>query len=202
MISTASRVPYTAINDGTAEMQDITAIYSTASRLQNPLLRICDSSLLNPAKMRAILKRISREHDGIALAMVDYVQLMEANKSDRSRTNELSEISRSLKRMAMEFQMPFLVLSQLTKDVEKFKRKPNNGDIRGNRPTRPGCRHDHVCAPARALRGKSGSRPHREGRDHHYEKSERSLRVGFVGYDGPTFGFTNCTARTSEDFAA
>ena len=202
MISTASRVPYTAINDGTAEMQDITAIYSTASRLQNPLLRICDSSLLNPAKMRAIMKRISREHDGIALAMVDYVQLMEANKSDRSRTNELSEISRSLKRMAMEFQMPFLVLSQLTKDVEKFKRKPNNGDIRETGQLAQDA--DMIMFVHRQERYEENPDQDLIGKAEIIITKNRNGPCGsvFVGYDGPTFGFYELHGQNKRGFAA
>ncbi len=64
------------------------------------------------------------------MAMVDYIQLMECDKKCGNRNEELTIISREIKRMAMEFNMPFIVLSQLTKTVETQKRKPTNGDLR------------------------------------------------------------------------
>lgn len=189
MVSTLSKVPYSLINNGTAQGEDIDKIYTSASRLQNPLLRICDSSMLTPTKMRAVLKRIEREHGGIAMAMVDYVQLMEANRSDKSRTNELSEISRALKRMAMEFQMPFLVLSQLTKDVEKFKRKPNNGDIRETGQLAQDA--DLIMFVHRQERYDDEPKEENIGKAEIIITKNRNGPCGsvVVGYDGPTFRF-------------
>jgi len=131
MLSTESKIGYTGIKRGIATEDEATRIYLAASRLQNPLLKVCEDGGLNPSRMRAVLKRIAREHGGIGMAMVDYVQLMEADRlMPNNRNGELTAISRELKRMAMDFHMPFIVLSQLTKDVEKAKRRPTNGDLR------------------------------------------------------------------------
>ena len=94
--------------------------------------------------------------------------------------NELSEISRSLKRMAMEFQMPFLVLVANSRRMSKIKRKPNNGDIRENR--------QRALQDTLNMISKAVSSPAKT----HEEQALQGLL--FVGYDGPAFGFYNCTA--------
>ena len=94
-------------------------------------LIICDDGSLTPAIMRAILRGVKKRHGGVSMACVDYIQLLDANKAlPNNRNQELTAISRDIKRMAMDFELPFLVISQLTKDVEKQKRKPTNGDLR------------------------------------------------------------------------
>jgi Replicative DNA helicase len=99
--------------------------------LQTENLIICDESGLTPAMMRAVLRGVAKRHGGIGMAVVDYIQLMDANKAlPNNRNQELTAISRDIKRMAMDFNMPFVVISQLTKDVEKLKRRPTNGDLR------------------------------------------------------------------------
>ena len=106
-------------------------ITKAALALGHENLIICDDGGLTPAMMRAILRGIKKRHGGVSMACIDYIQLLDANKSlPNNRNQELTAISRDIKRMAMDFEMPFLVISQLTKDVEKQKRKPTNGDLR------------------------------------------------------------------------
>lgn len=114
-----------AQNDPTGDMAKATMALGTDN------LIICDDGGLTPAMMRAILRGVKKRHGGVSMACVDYIQLLDANKSlPNNRNQELTAISRDIKRMAMDFEMPFLVISQLTKDVEKMKRKPTNGDLR------------------------------------------------------------------------
>lgn len=130
MWSTESLVNYTEIRRGTAKDQDQDKLGIAGTRLATPLLKVISKSPMTPSKIRAVLKRLKREHGGVHMCMVDYVQLMDCDKKCGNRNEELTIISRELKRMAMEFDMPFIVLSQLTKTVETQKRKPTNGDLR------------------------------------------------------------------------
>jgi replicative DNA helicase len=130
MWSTESLVNYTDIRRGTAKDRAQDDLANAGVRLANPLLKIISKSPMTPSKIRAVLKRLKREYGGVHMAMVDYVQLMDCDKKCGNRNEELTIISRELKRMAMEFSMPFIVLSQLTKTVETQKRKPTNGDLR------------------------------------------------------------------------
>lgn len=189
MLSTQANVQYTRIKRGTVEQFEIEKMLVGARHLQNPLLKICAASALTPAKMRAVLKRIAREYGGIAMAMVDYVQLMDANKSKPSRQEEVASISRDLKRMAMEFKMPFLVLSQLTKDVEKFKRKPNNGDLRETGQLAQDA--DLIMFVHRQEKYDDEPKAENMGKAEIIVSKSRNSEIGsvLVGYDGPTFKF-------------
>lgn len=130
MWSTESLVNYSEIKRGTAQKPNTDKMATAHGKLSNPLLKIVSKSPMTPSGIRTVLKRLSREYGGIQMAMVDYIQLMECDKKCGNRNEELTIISREIKRMAMEFNMPFIVLSQLTKAVETQKRKPTNGDLR------------------------------------------------------------------------
>lgn len=68
--------------------------------------------------MRARTRRLVREHGDLALIMIDYLQLMQIpGSSGDNRTNEISEISRSLKALAKEFNCPVIALSQLNRSL-------------------------------------------------------------------------------------
>lgn len=189
MLATEGKVHYTGIKRGSAREDEMSRIYAAARRLQNPLLKVCDESLLTPAKMRSILKTIAREHGGIGMVMADYVQLMEANKSNPNRSAELATVSREMKRMAMDFKAPFIVLSQLTKDVEKMQRKPNNGDLRETGQLAQDA--DLIMFVHR--QEKYDKEPVHEniGKAEIIVSKNRNGGCGsvHVGYDGPTFRF-------------
>ncbi len=82
--------------------------------------------------MRAVARRLKREH-GIGLIVVDYLQLMTppgGSKASDSMVQQVTEISRSLKSLARELEVPVLALSQLSRDVEKRGGKPRLSDLR------------------------------------------------------------------------
>lgn len=130
MWATESKVNYRQIRTGKADTHESNKMTLALGRLSNPLLKITSHSPLTPSKIRMILRKMSRKYGGIQMAMVDYVQMMDADNPTDNRNNDLTKISRELKRMAMDFDFPFIVLSQLTKVVETQKRKPTNGDLR------------------------------------------------------------------------
>lgn len=189
MVATESKTHYSGIKRGSAKGDELTKIYMAAGRLQNPLLKVCDTSLMTPAKMRSVLKRIAREHGGIGMVMADYVQLMEANKSNPNRSSELATISRELKRMAMDFKAPFIVLSQLTKDVEKNQRKPNNGDLRETGQLAQDA--DLIMFVHRQEKYDKDPVQENMGKAEIIVSKNRNGGCGSVnvGYDGPTFRF-------------
>lgn len=93
---------------------------------------IDDSPILNPIELRARARRLQVEH-GLGLLVVDYLQLMESKKrtADLNRVQEISEISRALKAVARELNVPVLALSQLSRAVEQRSPKiPQLADLR------------------------------------------------------------------------
>lgn len=93
-------------------------------------LVIDDNSYQTPALLRARARRYVRRYGRPALIMVDYLQLMRAPEQE-NRTQEIAEISRSLKALGKELGCPVLALSQLNRQVEsRADKRPNNGDLR------------------------------------------------------------------------
>lgn len=91
-------------------------------------LFIDDSARISPAMMRARLRRAKRQH-GLSLVVVDYLQLV-AGKGD-TREQEVAHISRELKAIGKEFEVPVIALAQLNRDVEKrADKKPYMSDLR------------------------------------------------------------------------
>jgi replicative DNA helicase len=89
-----------------------------------------ETPALTPTEVRARARRLKREH-GLGLIVVDYLQLMQVPGSSENRTNEISEISRSLKALAMELKVPVVALSQLNRSVDSRQdKRPMMSDLR------------------------------------------------------------------------
>ena len=94
-------------------------------------LFIDDSSGLTPTDVRSRARRVYRENGGLSMIMVDYLQLMRAPAFSDNRTLEIAEISRSLKALAKELQVPVVALSQLNRTLEqRADKRPVNSDLR------------------------------------------------------------------------
>jgi len=190
MVSAESRVHYAAIKRGSMTDEQASIMATAASRLQTKNLIVCDASGLTPARMRGLLRRIVREHGGVSMAVVDYIQLMDANKTlSNNRNLELTAISRDIKRMAMDFNMPFIAISQLTKDVEKAKRKPTNGDLRESGAIAQDA--DLIMMVHRQEKYDDEMNQENIGKAEILITKNRNGPCGsvMVGYDGPTFRF-------------
>jgi len=99
--------------------------------LEKRNMYIDDSSGLTPTEVRSRARRIFREHGGLSLIMVDYLQLMRVPSLSDNRTLEIAEISRSLKALAKELQVPVVALSQLNRSLEqRADKRPVNSDLR------------------------------------------------------------------------
>lgn len=99
--------------------------------LSNANIYIDDSSIIKPQELISKCRRLKRKY-GLDLIMIDYIQLMtpDRSKDSSNRQNEISEISRNLKILAKEINVPVIALSQLSRDVEKRKGRPQLSDLR------------------------------------------------------------------------
>nr|MDA8388788.1 replicative DNA helicase [Nitrospiraceae bacterium] len=102
---------------------------AAASALMDAPIFIDETSGISALEMRAKARRLKREH-GLGLIIVDYLQLMKGSGRYDQRVQEISEISRSLKALAKEINVPVIALSQLNRAVERERRNPNMADLR------------------------------------------------------------------------
>jgi len=108
---------------------DMDAVASALERLENAPIYIDDQSGNTMLKMRSTARRLKSEH-GLDLIIIDYLQLINPSKNYDSMVNQVTEISRSLKGMARELDVPVLALSQLSRAVEARGGKPRLSDLR------------------------------------------------------------------------
>ncbi|WP_301098209.1 replicative DNA helicase [Otariodibacter sp.] len=134
MLASLSRVDQTKIRTGqlAQDDEDWSKISTSMAQLQERHnIYIDDSSGLTPTELRSRARRIYRENGGLSLIMVDYLQLMRAPGFSDNRTLEIAEISRSLKALAKELEVPVVALSQLNRSLEqRADKRPVNSDLR------------------------------------------------------------------------
>ncbi|WWP02021.1 MAG: replicative DNA helicase [Candidatus Dasytiphilus stammeri] len=132
MLSSLSRVDHTRIRTGKLNDDDWARISNTIRiLLEKSNIYIDDSSNLTPTEIRTRARRIFKEHNGLNLIMIDYLQLMRVPSLSDNRTLEIAEISRALKSLAKELQVPVVALSQLNRLLEqRTNKRPVNSDLR------------------------------------------------------------------------
>lgn len=108
---------------------DFSAIRQSLDVLSKAPIFIDDQPGNNILKMRSVARRLKNEK-GLGLIIVDYLQLMATNKNYDSMVNQVTEISRSLKNLARELEVPVLALSQLSRAIEQRGGKPKLSDLR------------------------------------------------------------------------
>ncbi|GAC30900.1 replicative DNA helicase [Glaciecola pallidula DSM 14239 = ACAM 615] len=132
MLASLSRVNQTHIR--TAQLDDeewarMSGTIKTLKKKDN--LYIDDSSGLTPMELRTRARKIARDKGGLSLIMIDYLQLMRVPSLSENRTLEIAEISRSLKALAKELEVPVVALSQLNRTLEqRADKRPINSDLR------------------------------------------------------------------------
>ncbi|AMO54771.1 hypothetical protein GZ77_19340 [Endozoicomonas montiporae] len=131
MLSSLGRINQSKVRSGNLEEEDWPKLVSAVERIKDKKLFIDDTAGISPSEMRSRARRIVREHGELGMIMIDYLQLMQIPGYDQGRTNEISEISRSLKAIAKEFNVPVIALSQLNRSLEQRPNKrPVNSDLR------------------------------------------------------------------------
>jgi replicative DNA helicase len=114
-----------------SKAEDWVRLTNAAGRLSDAPIYIDDSAAMNVLEMRAKARRLKMEH-GLSLIIVDYLQLMRGRGSFERREQEISDISRSLKALAKELDVPVIAMSQLNRAVETRggEKKPTLADLR------------------------------------------------------------------------
>ncbi len=133
MLSSLGRIDQTRMRSGQLIQEDWDKLMSAVKMLKDRKLFIDDTAGISPTEMRSRVRRIAREHGdgGVAMIMIDYLQLMQIPGYTEGRTNEISEISRSLKALAKEMECPVVALSQLNRSLEnRPNKRPVNSDLR------------------------------------------------------------------------
>jgi replicative DNA helicase len=131
MLSSIGRIDQTRLRSGQLEDEDWPKLTAAIAKLKDRPLLIDDTIGLSPTEMRARARRVAREYGGLGLVVVDYLQLMQIKGFGDNRVGEISEISRSLKTLAREFECPVIALSQLNRALEQRPNKrPVMSDLR------------------------------------------------------------------------
>lgn len=132
MLASLSRVDQTKIRTAQLDDEDWARISNTMAMLKDKdRLFVDDSSGLTPMDVRSRARKLARERGGISLIMIDYLQLMRVPSLSENRTLEIAEISRSLKALAKELEVPVVALSQLNRTLEqRADKRPVNSDLR------------------------------------------------------------------------
>ena len=131
LLSSIGRINQTKLRTGQLTEEDWPGFNNAVSKLKDRPLFIDDSASISPMEMRARARRIVREHGQLGMIVVDYLQLMQIKGTNENRVNEISEISRSLKLLAREFECPVIALSQLNRGLEQRPNKrPQMSDLR------------------------------------------------------------------------
>ncbi len=131
MVSSLGRIDAHKIRTGKLDDEDWPRITSAINMLSETRMFIDDTPAMSPTEVRARARRVAREH-GLDLIVLDYLQLMQGSgKSQENRATEISEISRGLKGLAKELNVPVMALSQLNRSLEQRPNKrPVMSDLR------------------------------------------------------------------------
>ena len=131
MLSSLGRIDQTRMRTGDMHEDDWPRFTAAVSQLKDKKLYIDDTPALSPNDIRTRARRVARESGGLGLIVVDYLQLMRGSGPFENRTNEISEISRSLKAIAKELRVPLVALSQLNRALEnRTDKRPMMADLR------------------------------------------------------------------------
>ncbi len=130
LISSNGRINATRLRTGQLEDEDWSRVTSAIRMIKETKIFIDDTPGLSPDVLRAKARRLKREHD-LGLIVIDYLQLMAVPGNSENRATEISEISRSLKGLAKELNVPVIALSQLNRSLEtRTDKRPVMADLR------------------------------------------------------------------------
>ncbi len=130
MLCSVGRVDSQRIRTGRLNDNDWPKLTRATGMLTDAPIYIDDTAGLTVLEMRAKARHLKSEHD-LGLVVVDYLQLMQGNSRIENRTQEISDISRSLKAMAKELDVPVIALSQLNRSLEsRTDKRPQLSDLR------------------------------------------------------------------------
>ena len=132
MISSLGQVDNKKLQTGKMETDDWRRVNEAISQLSDTNIFFHDAGGITAGEIKAKCRRLATQGEGLGLIIIDYLQLIDSSaRYSGSRQQEVSEISRSLKTMALELEVPVIALSQLSRNVEKREdKKPVLSDLR------------------------------------------------------------------------
>jgi replicative DNA helicase len=131
MLSSIGRINSNKVRTGKLGDDDWPRLNSAVGLLDKAPMFIDDTAGLNPLDLRSRARRLIREHHEIGLIVVDYLQLMQSTDNSENRATEISSMTRSLKMLAKELNVPVVVISQLNRSLEQRPNKrPIMSDLR------------------------------------------------------------------------
>ncbi|MCB0014069.1 MAG: replicative DNA helicase, partial [Anaerolineales bacterium] len=162
MIAAETKIDSQRLRRGQLADHEWPIFYEAIGRLSEARIFIDDTPSINPMQLRTKCRRLYAEH-GLDMVMIDYLQLMQSERANNNRVQEISEISRSLKGLARELNVPVLAAAQLSRAVEQRQdKRPMLSDLRDS-----GCLAGDTLVPMadsgelvpiRELAGQSGFR--------------------------------------------
>ncbi len=132
MLASVGQIEMNKLRTGKLEHQDWKRVNEAISRLADTKMFIDDTPGMTVSEIRAKCRRLANSNDGLDIVIIDYLQLISGSaKYAGQRQQEVSEISRSLKTMAMELNIPVIALAQLSRSVEgREDKRPLLSDLR------------------------------------------------------------------------
>ena len=132
MISSLGQIEGKKLQTGRLENEDWKRVNEAMSQLADTNIFFHDSGGITASEIKAKCRRLTTQGEGLGLVIIDYLQLIDSSsKYAGSRQQEVSEISRKLKTLALELEVPVIALSQLSRSVEKREdKKPVLSDLR------------------------------------------------------------------------
>ena len=131
LLGSTGRLDQHKLRTGRLDDNDWPRLTNALGRLNDAPMFIDESAALTALELRARARRLHRQHKGLGLIVVDYLQLMSSTSQGENRATEISEISRSLKALAKELNVPLVALSQLNRSLEQRPNKrPVMSDLR------------------------------------------------------------------------
>ena len=129
--SSLGRINQARLRSGKLHDDEWPRLSSTMKMLRDAPIYIDDTSSIEPFDIHAKVRRLKRQHESLGVVMVDYLQLMQISGKSDNRTAEISQISRSMKILAREMEVPVLALSQLNRATESRQdKRPVMSDLR------------------------------------------------------------------------
>lgn len=130
MLTSEAKVDQQRARSGNLEEGDLARLSQAAGRLAKAPLYIDDSAMISIRQLRSKTRRLQAEK-GLGLVIIDYLQLMQGSGRSENRQQEIAEISRSLKGLARELNIPVVALAQLSRSVEQRQdKRPQLSDLR------------------------------------------------------------------------
>lgn len=129
LLCAEARVDAHRLRIGRLKKEELPRISLAAGALRETEIYLDDTTPMTVIEMRAKARRLKAKHN-IGILIIDYLQLAEGRRSLENRQQEISEISRSLKSLAKELNIPIVALSQLSRATEIQKRRPQLSDLR------------------------------------------------------------------------